>query len=155
MSSCSKSAKELDERGRPKEWLVKAQLDDIVQFYDVKGRLTYADVHVVSAQSSKQLPLWAFAAKPGQAADDGEKVKRHRYPPAANSHAGLVPFVINPPDLQTPARVVRIVEPNSDPPSRSFKYCKIRPALRSLGRRVPLLSCEAVTTKFFFMRSSS
>ena len=83
---------EMDQQGHPKRRLVRAQLD--VQFYDNKGRLTYADVMVVSAQSVDLERLRAFAAKPGQAAEDGEKVKRTRYNPAANPHAGLVPFVI-------------------------------------------------------------
>jgi len=83
---------ELDAHGQPKTRVVEAQLD--VQFYDTKGRLTYADVHVVSAQSITPERLRAYATKPGQAAEDGEKVKRQRYPPAKNPHAGLVPFVI-------------------------------------------------------------
>ena len=83
---------ELDAHGQPKSRVVEAQLD--VQFYDTKGRLTYADVHIVSAQSITQERLRTYATKPGQAAEDGEKVKRQRYPPAKNPHAGLVPFVI-------------------------------------------------------------
>ena len=83
---------ETDASGAVKTKLVRAKLD--VQFYDTKGRLTYADVHVVSTQSVNISILQSYAAKPGKAAEDGEKSKRLKYKPAANPHAALVPFVL-------------------------------------------------------------
>ena len=83
---------ETDATGVVKTTVVRAKLD--VQFYDTKGRLAYADVHIVSAQSVHAPTLQSFAAKPGRAAEDGEKLKRTKYKPAANPHAALVPFVI-------------------------------------------------------------
>ena len=81
-----------DAQGAVGTIVVRAKLD--VQFYDTKGRLAYADVHIVSAQSLHAPTLQSYAAKPGKAAEDGEKRKRNKYKAASNPHAGLVPFVI-------------------------------------------------------------
>ena len=78
--------------GRPAMRLERARLD--VRFFDVKGKLTFADVHIVSAQSVNPERIRAFAAKPGTAAEAGERDKRRRYKPERNPRAALVPFVI-------------------------------------------------------------
>ena len=44
--------------------------------------------------TSQSARLRAFAAKPGTAAEAGERDKRRRYKPERNPRAGLVPFVV-------------------------------------------------------------
>ena len=51
-------------------------------------------MHVVSAQSVNPERVRAFAAKPGSAAEAGERDKRRRYKPEHNPRAALVPFVV-------------------------------------------------------------
>ena len=53
-----------------------------------------AIVHVVPAQSVNPERVRAFAAKPGSAAEAGERDKRRRYKPERNPRAALVPFVV-------------------------------------------------------------
>ena len=79
-----------DEKGEP-IWK-KARLD--VQFQDVKGLLTYADVVVTAAMSTDAGKIAQYAATPGQAAADAEAGKRSRYRPEDNPRAALVPFAV-------------------------------------------------------------
>ena len=70
----------------------QAELD--VAFRDDEGALTYVDVTYTNACSEDANATLRAARTAGKAASEREAEKRRRYPPAANPHAELIPFVV-------------------------------------------------------------
>ena len=132
--------------GRPQMRLERARLD--VQFFDVKGKLTFVDVHVVSAQSVNPERVRAFAAKPGSAAEAGERDKRRRYKPEHNPRAALVPFVVEALGRPGPQamQLLRAMAPH-DPTVRGLELTRAWAELSTLiqVRRANLLLASEYT----------
>ena len=72
--------------------LLRAVLD--VAFRDDEGTLGYVDVAYTNACSTDAAATLRAARTAGKSASEREEQKRKRYPPAANPHAELVPFVV-------------------------------------------------------------
>ena len=72
--------------------LKRAVLD--VAFRDDEGAAVYVDVAYANATSEDAAASLRAARTAGKAASEREDAKRRRYPPAANPHAELVPFVL-------------------------------------------------------------
>ena len=72
--------------------LKRAVLD--VAFRDDEGAMVYVDVAYTNASSEDAAASLRAARTAGKAASEREDAKRRRYPPAANPHAELVPFVL-------------------------------------------------------------
>ena len=72
--------------------LLRAVLD--VAFRDDEGTLGYVDVAYTNACSEDAAATLRAARTAGKSASEREEQKRKRYPPAANPHAELVPFVV-------------------------------------------------------------
>ena len=72
--------------------LERAELD--VGFTDDEGTLGYVDVAYTNACSEDVRATLRAARTAGKAASEREDHKRKRYPPAANPHAVLTPFVV-------------------------------------------------------------
>ena len=72
--------------------LQQAILD--VAFRDDEGTEVYVDVAYANALSDDAAASLRAARTAGKAASEREDAKRRRYPPAANPHAELVPFVL-------------------------------------------------------------
>ena len=69
-----------------------AMLD--VAFHDDEGTQGYVDVAYSNACSQDAAETLRAARTAGRAASEREEHKRKRYPPAANPHAELIPFVV-------------------------------------------------------------
>ena len=72
--------------------LRQAVLD--VGFRDDEGTLGYADVAYTNATSEDAAATMRAARTAGKSASEREEHKRKRYPPAANPHVELIPFVV-------------------------------------------------------------
>ena len=65
-----------------------------VGFRDDEGTLGYADVAYTNATSEDAAATMRAARTAGKSASEREAHKRQRYPPAANPHVELIPFVV-------------------------------------------------------------
>jgi len=65
-----------------------------VGFRDDEGTLGYADVAYTNATSEDAAATMRAARTAGKSASERETHKRQRYPPAANPHVELIPFVV-------------------------------------------------------------
>ena len=65
-----------------------------VGFRDDEGTFGYVDVAYTTACSEDAAATPCAARTNGKSTSEREEQKRKRYPPAANPHAELVPFVI-------------------------------------------------------------
>ena len=63
-------------------------------FRDEEGALVYVDVAYTNAVSEDANASLRAARTAGKSASEREEDKRRRYPPAANPHAELIPFVV-------------------------------------------------------------
>ena len=77
---------------QPRMELQQAVLD--VSFQDDEGTQGHVDVAYTNASSESADATWRAAQAAGKAASEREAEKRRRYPPAANPHAELIPFVV-------------------------------------------------------------
>jgi len=118
--------------------LERAVLD--VRFFDLRGKLTYADIAVVSAGTLSPALLRQRAATPGRAAADMVAEKRRRYPPGQHPSAGLVPFVVE--SLGRPAEETSRLLRATAPRDKKVRAVALQRAWRSLSYLVQLRLAE-------------
>ena len=111
-----------------------------MRFFDLRGKLTYADIAVVSAGTLSPATLRQRVATPGRAAADAVADKRRRYPPGQHPSAGLVPFVVE--SLGRPAEETVLLLRAAAPQDRKVRAVALHRAWRSLSYLVQLRLAE-------------